>query len=92
MMSKCLLHKTKLEEFKSFLDKEGLPYRDGKGDWQVLQVCKDGKHWNSVFIRLDMPEHFTTDRHLDGLVAKFCRQRKTPNAGVTGLAPEKDSK
>ena len=80
MMSKCLLHKTKLEEFKSFLDKEGLPHREGKGDWQVLQVCKDGKHWNCVFTRLDMPEHFTTDKHLDGLVAKFCRQRNTPNA------------
>lgn len=75
-MSKSLLHITKLEEFKAWLDSEGLPHRPGKGEWQVLQVCKNGKHWSAVFTRADMPEHFTTDWHLDKLVAKFCRQRK----------------
>ena len=76
-MSRSLLHITKLEEFKAFLDAEGLKHRPGKGDWQVLQVCKeDGKHWNCVYERNEMPEHYTTDRHLDGLVAKFCRSRK----------------
>jgi hypothetical protein len=76
-MSRCLLHKSKLEEFKAFLDSEGLPHRPGKGQWQVLQVCKDGRHWNSIFIRNEMPEHFTTDRHLDSLVVKFCRKNKS---------------
>lgn len=78
-MSRCLLHITKLDEFKKFLDKEGLQHRDGRGEWQVLQVCKDGKHWNNVYSRLNMPEHFTTDRHLDNLVAKFCRQDRNKN-------------
>lgn len=75
-MSKNLLHITKLEEFKAWLDSEKIPHRPGKGEWQALQVCKDGKNWSSIFIRLDMPEHFTTDWRLDKLVGKFCRARK----------------
>ena len=78
-MSRNLLHISKLEEFKGWLDKEGLPHREGKGEWQVLQVCKDGTHWNCVYKRIDMPEHYTTDRHLDNLVVKFCRQYKNDN-------------
>jgi len=73
-MSRSLLHKTKLEAFKLWLDSQEILHRPGKGDYQVLQVCKDGKHWNCVYTRHEMPEHFTTDRHLDSLVAKFCRQ------------------
>ena len=76
-MSRCLLHKTKLEEFKKYLDRIGVPHRPGKGEWKVLQVCKDGYHWNSIFTRLYMPEHFTNDVHLDGLVRDFCLQRKS---------------
>ena len=75
-MSRCLLHKDKLEEFKLWLDSKGLQHRPGRGDYQALQVCKDGKHWNCVFTRHDMPEHFTTDRHLDSLVAAFARNRR----------------
>ena len=74
-MSRCLLHKTKLDAFKEWLTAQGIPHREGRGEWQVLQVCKDGTHWNCVYIRLDMPEHLTTDRHLDPLVAKFCKEK-----------------
>lgn len=75
-MSRCLLHISKLDEFKKFLDAEGLKHRPGKGFYQVLQVCKDGKHWNNVYQRNHMPEHYTTDRHLDSLVIKFARKAK----------------
>ncbi len=75
-MSRCLLHITKIEEFKSWLTDQGIPHRPGKGFYQVIQVCKDGKHWNNIYTRHHMPEHFTNDRHLDSLVAKFCRERK----------------
>lgn len=78
-MSRNLLHKTKLEDFKVWLDAEGIRHRPGKGDWQILQVCKDGKQWFSVFERFVMPEHYSTDRRLDGLVAKFCRSRHLKN-------------
>jgi len=78
-MSRCLLHKSKLAEFKSWLDKEGIPHREGKGFYQVLQVCKNGTNWNCIYSRLDMPEHFTTDKHLDSLVARFCREKPSLN-------------
>lgn len=71
-----MLHISKLEEFKNWLDGKGIAHRPGKGDWQVLQVCKDGQHWNCVYTRLEMPEHYTTDRHLDSLVAEFSRKPK----------------
>jgi len=38
MANRCTLHKTKLEDFKAFLDSEGIKYRPGKGFYQVLQV------------------------------------------------------
>lgn len=71
------LHVTKLEDFKAWLDTKGIPHRPGRGTWQVLQVCKDGRHWNCVYSRLDMKEHFTTDRHLDSLVREFAISRRT---------------
>lgn len=79
-MSRSLLHKTKLENFKAWLDTKGIKHRPGKGLWQVLQVCKDGVHWNCVYIRHEMPEHYTTERNLDDLVVQFCRSTKASNA------------
>jgi len=73
-MSKCLLHISKLQAFKDFLDGAAIPHRDGRGDWQVMQVYV-APNWLCVFNRLDMPEHFTNDRRLDRLITKFCRQR-----------------
>lgn len=79
-----MLHKTKIEGFKLWLDSKGIPHRAGKGDYQVLQVCKDGKHWNCVYTRHHMPEHFTTDKHLDSLVHQFCKMPKPSNAANSG--------
>ena len=75
-MSRSLLHISKLEDFKVFLSAHGIKHRPGRGTYQVLQVCKDGSHWNCVYRREKMPEHFTTDRHLDKLVLKFVRAQK----------------
>lgn len=78
-MSKCLLHISKLDEFKAWLDLKGIkhrPARGGVGTYQVLQVCKDGQHWNCVYRRDKMPEHFSTDMHLDSLVHQFVKHNK----------------
>ena len=87
-MSRCLLHKTKLEDFKKFLDKKGIQHRTGRGGYQVLQVCKNGKNWNCVYERDSMPEHFTTDIHLDSLAAAFCRDRSRGDETLTGRKTE----
>lgn len=78
-MSKCLLHISKLDEFKAWLDLKGIPHRPARGGvsgYQVLQVCKDGQHWNCVYRRDTMPEHYSTDYHLDSLVHQFTKYRK----------------
>lgn len=76
-MSKNLLHVSKLEEFKAWLDAQGIEHRPGKGDFQVLQVRMKHNGFAAVYERLEMPEHFSTDRRLDGLVARFCRSRRS---------------
>ena len=75
-MSRNLLHKTKLDDFKQWLTANGYKWRAPRGAYQVLQVCKDGKHWNCVYFRHNMPEHYTTDRHLDSLVMRFIRDQR----------------
>lgn len=84
-MSRNQLHITKLEEFKVWLDSEGIPHRPGRGDYQVLQICKDGTHWNCIYERNYMPEHYTADRHIDSLVRKFIRSLKMTNTTQTDL-------
>lgn len=75
-MSRCLLHVNKLNKFLAWLDKEKIEHREGKGDYQIRQICKDGKHWNNIYLRDNMPEHYTVDRHLESLVRKFIRESK----------------
>lgn len=70
-----LLHINKLDEFKSWLTAQGIEHRPGRGEWEVLQVNVNGV-WPCVFRRINMPEHYTTDRRLDGLVRRFCKEPK----------------
>lgn len=76
-MSRCLLHVTRLEAFKGWLDAEGIAHRPGKGTWQELQVQVLGRGgWSSVYSRADMPEHYTIDPALEPLVRRFCKELK----------------
>jgi hypothetical protein len=71
-----LLHKSKIDDFKTWLDLTETPYRDGKGEWQALQV-KTAKHgWQVVYSRADMPEHYTVSESLAPLVRAFIRDAK----------------
>ncbi|TCK39687.1 hypothetical protein B0G84_5027 [Paraburkholderia sp. BL8N3] len=75
-MSRNLLHKTKLEAFKTFLSKSGIEHRRGRGAFQVLQVRLKSGQWQCVFDRLDAPEHYTVAHPLEGLVHRFIKQAK----------------
>lgn len=75
-MSRNLLHRTKLEAFKEFLDAHDVPHRPGRGDYQVLQVRWSDKHWAGVYTRNSMAEHYTNDPQLNFLVRWFCRESK----------------
>lgn len=73
-MARNLLHKNKVEEFKQWLSEKGIKYRDGRGDYQIIQVQVSGT-WACLYNRDDMPEHVTNDRRLNGLIRYFIRER-----------------
>lgn len=78
MANRCLLHISKLEEFKQWLTLKDIPYRSGRGDFQVLQVMTS-HGWKCIFSRIDMKEHFTVQEGLVSLVDLFlqCSEKKT---------------
>lgn len=71
MSKRALLHKSKIEEFKSFLIENQVQYRSGKGDFQVLQVEVNG-HFYPIYNRFS-GDHFTVQKELFGLVHKFVK-------------------
>lgn len=74
-MSRCLLHLTKLDDFKEWLTAHGIEHAPSKGEYEVLRVHLP-KGWQCVFSRHDMPEHYTVARPLEKLVRRFIASRK----------------
>lgn len=75
-MSTNQLHKTKLDQFRTWLESYGYPCRDTTADYQVLQVyLETGRsgHWIPIYERVGSKEHYTVDRRLDGLLRGFLR-------------------
>lgn len=75
-MSRSLLHKSKLPEFKAWLDRAGIAHRPPRGDYEVLQVQAKAPAWFCVFDRDDATEHYTVDWRLEGVVRRFIRSCK----------------
>lgn len=69
-MSKCLLHKDKLQAFKDWLDSKGINHRESKDTYQVHQVYQQGQ-WMGIYQRASMIEHLTIDIRLEELVRAF---------------------
>ena len=78
-MSRNLLHKTKLEAFKVWLDGHGVEHRPGRGDFQVLQVLVPRSGWQVVYDRIQAPEHYTVPKPLESLTLKFVRSKHAHN-------------
>ncbi len=76
-MSRCLLHKSKLEEFKTWCEHRAIKTRPGRGDYQVLQVLTAKFGWQVVYDRNDAPEHYTVTWPLEMVVTRFIRDSKT---------------
>ena len=72
-MSRNTLHLSHLEKFKQWLVDEFIPFRPGKGNYQVIQIRLDDGQWACVYTRHDMPEHYTVDRRLEPLVHRFIK-------------------
>lgn len=75
-MSRCLLHKTKLDAFKAWLSAAGIEHRPPRGDFQVLQVKTKNGQWQCVFDRLDAKEHYTVAGPLEATVQRFIREAR----------------
>jgi hypothetical protein len=77
-MARNLLHKSKLDAFKAWLDTQGIQHRPPRGDYQVLQVQVTAPNWFCVFDRDNSAarEHYTVDHRLEPLVRQFIRYTK----------------
>lgn len=78
-MSRSLLHKSKLEDFKAWLDENCINHRPGVGDYQVLQVerrCPVVNRWDAIYERLHEPDHLTVVTQLERLVRRYIKERK----------------
>lgn len=75
MADRALLHKSKLAAFRAWCERQRIDVREGRGDWQVLQV-KIGADWLAVFARGYMPEHYTTENRLIPTVRRFIRETR----------------
>lgn len=70
-MSRCLLHKTKLEDFKAWLTDQGIEHRPPRGGYEVWQVRDKKGNWQCVFDRHTAPEHYTVAWPLEAPVRRF---------------------
>lgn len=75
-MSRNLLHKSKLDEFKSWLNSQDIPQREPRGQFEVLQVQIKAPQWFCLWERLDAKEHYTVDRRLEPTVHRFIRESR----------------
>ena len=78
MANRYTFHIKHLEPFKIWLEDNEIPWRKGKGDWQVLQVYTNNG-WQVLYSRLDMPEHYTVQDKLMPIVRKFLKDHKNEN-------------
>lgn len=74
MFKRALLHKSKLEGFKSWLIENQIQYRAGKGDYQVLQVEVENRFY-PIYDR-HQGNHFTTQKELMPLVRRYIASEK----------------
>jgi hypothetical protein len=64
-----------LPQFKDWLDRKRIQRREGKGEFQVMQVAWPDGQWNCVYDRIDAPEHYTVTRPMEPLVRRFIQAR-----------------
>jgi len=86
IMSRRLLHISRFDAFKAWLDEEGIPHRPGKGDYQVLQVYIQNVGWKCIFSRHDMKEHYTVESLLESTVEQFIAAHKRPRVSFVQAA------
>lgn len=72
MANRNMFHKSKLEEFKKYLESKDIEWRETPADFQVMQV-KTHAGWSPVFYR-HTGDHYTVQWELLATVRDFIKQ------------------
>ncbi len=75
MARRNLLHKSKLEDFKNWLEFDGWTLEDTKGFYEVLRASKCKRKF-ILFSRLELKEHYSVRDADEGVVAAYIRNKK----------------
>jgi hypothetical protein len=74
MADRCTLAIHKLDDFKAWLDRNGVEHRPTNAAYQVLQIRLPGDpRWHALFKRLDATVHLSVPEPLRHLVRRFVR-------------------
>lgn len=69
-----LLKKKHLADFKDWLEAKGIAYRDGKGEYQVMQILTETDGWQVVFWRKSMQDYYTANDKLQPIIEAFYKE------------------
>lgn len=82
MSKRSLLHKSKLQDFKDWLIKDGWTLKDTKGIYEVLRAIKPNKKRPLIiYDKLVSKEHYSIDDRDIGLVVRFINSDKVKKEG-----------
>jgi hypothetical protein len=73
-MNEKFLLRDRLSAFTRWLDQRGIAYRDGKGEYQALQVYTQGV-WHVLHVGKAYPMHYKAVGYLAEEVEKFVAER-----------------
>ena len=71
-----MLHKSKLDDFKSWLEGRGWTNEKTKGEYEVLRMGWPKEPPLIVYTKNDAKEHYTTYGISEVLVKQFIKERK----------------
>lgn len=75
MANRCLLHKTKLEDFKNWCDVLGIKTEEGKGEFDVLRIFHPGFGFGVIYDRIRAKEHYSCDKVAEKIIREFLSHR-----------------
>jgi len=78
MANRALLHRSKIEDFKNWLQEDGWQIESTKGIYEVVRATKEGRRPLIVYTRDDNKgkEHMTVQSRDEGIVRAYIRDRK----------------
>ena len=76
MRARHLIHQTKTDDFKEWLETQGLTILPGVGTYEVFRAVKEGEP-PVIFHKRDRTDHLTTQGKGLRLALEFLRRKET---------------